>query len=340
MNQRISCKLAQALMVLIFSLLSACGVPAGTISGKIVESDGQPVSNAFIYLVAYKDENAARQESSQSCTEELIKAFTQKQTQADICDWKAISTYSNNQGQYNFSDVTPGWYKLLIAWGVKDQIGQQHSENAFERAGDFLVMYSYSDESGYHAFAQGKTFNLPEKEGLTINLELTFNPELIVELELTATFPVESQVAITTGTTFPDTPTPLPLFVFVTGAVAQPNTTVQLPPGSTWEDVLHAAGGATLNADLSHVDLTAQASGGGQFHVPEKPEAEQVELIHINRADIAQLEALPGIGPTMAQNIIEFQEANGPFASWEDLLNVPGLSERLLERWHGWVVFD
>jgi competence protein ComEA len=140
-----------------------------------------------------------------------------------------------------------------------------------------------------------------------------------------------------------ESPTPLPLLgslsVYVTGAVAQPGTTVQVPPGSTLADVLEAAGGATANAELSGLNLDAPAEGGGQLHVPEKAEG-LVELVHINAADAAQVQALPGVGPALAQAIVGYRAANGPFRTWADLLAVPGVGEAMLGDWRGLVVFD
>jgi competence protein ComEA len=49
------------------------------------------------------------------------------------------------------------------------------------------------------------------------------------------------------------------------------------------------------------------------------------ELININTASAEELDTLPGVGPTIAQKIIEYRELNGPFLSIEDITNVPGI---------------
>jgi competence protein ComEA len=54
-------------------------------------------------------------------------------------------------------------------------------------------------------------------------------------------------------------------------------------------------------------------------------------LININTATTAELETLPRIGPTMAQRIVEYREANGPFAAIEDIQNVPGIGPATFE---------
>ena len=54
--------------------------------------------------------------------------------------------------------------------------------------------------------------------------------------------------------------------------------------------------------------------------------------VNINTATQAELETLPGIGPTLAAEVIAYREASGPFASVEDTQNVPGIGPGCLER--------
>ena len=61
--------------------------------------------------------------------------------------------------------------------------------------------------------------------------------------------------------------------------------------------------------------------------------------IDVNAADAAQLETIPGIGPRLAERIVEFRETNGPFASPDELLDVNGVSERLLDEISPYVSF-
>ena len=54
--------------------------------------------------------------------------------------------------------------------------------------------------------------------------------------------------------------------------------------------------------------------------------------VNLNTAGTAELEALPGIGPSYAKRIVEYREKNGPFKRVEDLLNVQGIGDKTLER--------
>lgn len=148
----------------------------------------------------------------------------------------------------------------------------------------------------------------------------------------------------------PPTATASPLLIYVTGAVAEPEQTVSLPPESRVSDAIEAAGGTTENADLTRVNLAGVLRDGDQVHVPviEAVEAEPVitatasggGIIPINSATIDELQTLPGIGPALAERIIAYREENGPFADVEALDAVSGIGPALLEGLDGLIVFD
>jgi competence protein ComEA len=135
--------------------------------------------------------------------------------------------------------------------------------------------------------------------------------------------------------------------VYVTGEVAHPQTMVSLPSGSRVEDAINAAGGATGNADLSRVNLSQMLNDGDQVHIPplvgddiQTPTPNHLPLVHINSATLEELDTLPGIGPSLAQAIIDYRTDDGPFRSLDDLDNVSGIGPATLEDIRDLVVFD
>ncbi|MCE9626800.1 MAG: helix-hairpin-helix domain-containing protein [Candidatus Eisenbacteria bacterium] len=65
---------------------------------------------------------------------------------------------------------------------------------------------------------------------------------------------------------------------------------------------------------------------------PASPPAGAPVPMDLNRADARALDALPGIGPVLAQRIVEHRQRHGPFRRIDELLAVPGIGPRLLER--------
>ena len=119
--------------------------------------------------------------------------------------------------------------------------------------------------------------------------------------------------------TTPTTTSPAEMEVYVGGAVVSPGW-YPIEEGDGIADVLSMAGGVTGDSDPARVKL----------YVYEEFESEEnlaPQQISVNRAGGWLLEALPGIGPALAQNIIQYREENGPFAMTEELMLVPGIGE-------------
>lgn len=140
------------------------------------------------------------------------------------------------------------------------------------------------------------------------------------------------------------TPTPGPLTVYVSGAVRAPQV-LTLPPGSRVRDAVAAAGGALDDADLALVNLAEPLRDGMQVHVahaarPTPLLATGDPRLRVNHADEIALQTLPGVGPVLARRIVEYREAQGPFAALAELDAVSGIGPALLRRLEGLVRFD
>jgi len=146
---------------------------------------------------------------------------------------------------------------------------------------------------------------------------------------------MEPLMAPTTATSLTDVTDPEIISIHVAGWVLHPGV-VQVPSGSLVADVVAAAGGAIAGARLDLVNLAAPASDGGQIEVPGPGDAASdsgatgTGLVSLNTADVVGLQSLPGVGPVLAERIVAFREANGPFSVLEDLLEVSGIGEAKL----------
>ncbi|MEW6244820.1 MAG: ComEA family DNA-binding protein [Bacillota bacterium] len=132
--------------------------------------------------------------------------------------------------------------------------------------------------------------------------------------------------------TVQETRVSLTIVVHVTGAVISPGV-YELPEGSRVVDAIQASGGFAEGAAEEHLNLAAKLSDGQRIRVPwlsEIKEGEGKALININTATAAQLQSLPGIGPAIAQRIVEYREKSGPFGRIEDLMKVSGIGPKVL----------
>jgi competence protein ComEA len=123
------------------------------------------------------------------------------------------------------------------------------------------------------------------------------------------------------------------IFVDVTGAVNKPGV-YTLTGKSRVIDAIKAAGDSAPGADLSTINLARVLTDGEQIYVDATvvnssgvrvSTAIHTGPININRATARQLDALDGIGPVIAQRIIDYRKINGSFLTVDDLQKVSGI---------------
>jgi len=109
--------------------------------------------------------------------------------------------------------------------------------------------------------------------------------------------------------------------IYVGGAVCNPGF-YPIKAGDTLETVIQAAGGTTGSADFANIQIYVYRAG----------EESQPQKIDLNRAEAWLLEALPGIGETKAQAIINYRQQNGLFKNINELNEVEGIGVATCER--------
>jgi len=150
------------------------------------------------------------------------------------------------------------------------------------------------------------------------------------------------------GSAVPSSPTPSPavLVVYVTGWVVHPGV-YDFSDGDRVIDAIDRAGGVRSGADLAGINLAARLADGMQITVGRRGQpgsagigsgagsagsggagADRNAGVNINSATLDQLDSLPGIGPALAQRIVDYREQHGPFHSIEELMKVSGIGPK------------
>ncbi|MEY2945252.1 MAG: hypothetical protein RL433_934 [Actinomycetota bacterium] len=132
------------------------------------------------------------------------------------------------------------------------------------------------------------------------------------------------------------------ILIHVAGKVKRPDV-YPLLAGSRVSDAIKAAGGAQKGVDLSDINLARVLVDGEQVYVgyvakvsssssSKSKKTRFTGVINVNRATKAEFDSLAGIGPVIANRIINYRSANGPFLALDDLLKVSGIGSKTLER--------
>jgi competence protein ComEA len=132
------------------------------------------------------------------------------------------------------------------------------------------------------------------------------------------------------------------VYVHVAGAVTRPGL-IRLRASARVATALERAGGPTRRADLTLVNLAARVQDGQQIVVPvigamagapgaggPVGGAPPGVKVHLSTATVEQLDEIDGIGPTLAERIVEYRDAHGGFGSVEGLSEVEGIGEKRL----------
>ncbi len=109
--------------------------------------------------------------------------------------------------------------------------------------------------------------------------------------------------------------------ITVTGAVNVPGI-YSLTSGDSFDALLQSAGGTTASADLDRIKL----------YITSTDEAEVPQKVDLNRAEAWLLQALPGIGETRAQAIVNYRQQNGRFSHISEITSVEGIGTATYEK--------
>jgi|YelNatPaOPRAMG01_1025707.scaffolds.fasta_scaffold00849_7 competence protein ComEA len=143
------------------------------------------------------------------------------------------------------------------------------------------------------------------------------------------------------------------IYVHIAGEIKYPGV-YEMENGDRVFQLVEKAGGVTENADISLINLSKKLIDGEKIVIFAKKEPINTDslssslnqsnnssstnssknvsnLININSASQKELEELPGIGPTLAQRIIDYREKNGYFQTIEDIKKVSGIGDKKFE---------
>lgn len=119
--------------------------------------------------------------------------------------------------------------------------------------------------------------------------------------------------------------------VHIKGEVVNPGV-YTLKSTCRMNELIETAGGFTDSADIETVNLAERIVDGEVIYIGRKVDTTNPNLININTADANTLDKLEGVGPSMAQRIIDYRNKYGNFRKTEHLMNVDGIGEKQFEK--------
>ena len=142
------------------------------------------------------------------------------------------------------------------------------------------------------------------------------------------------------------------VYIDIEGAVINPGV-YEMKEGDRVIDVLKMAGGLSAEADRQWVEKNINKArllkDGEKIYIPKVSETlgnlqfsisnlqtkevlgEQGGLVNLNKATVAELDKLPGVGPAISQRIIDYRQENGGFVSVEEIKLVPGIGDKMYQ---------
>jgi competence protein ComEA len=138
------------------------------------------------------------------------------------------------------------------------------------------------------------------------------------------------------------------IMIDIQGSVKRPGV-YQMNKGDRIIHAIEKAGGFLEIAEIRSVNQAQKISDEMVIYVAAKGENftsvysnddEESKKININTASASELESLSGVGPSKAASIIAYREANGPFSSFDQLLEVRGIGQKTIEDWKEKIVFQ
>ena len=147
-----------------------------------------------------------------------------------------------------------------------------------------------------------------------------------------------------------------PIAVEITGAVATPGV-YELAAEARVIDLVEAAGGTTADADLGGVNLARRVRDEDRVVIPSQAPPPAITSatgdqpgssaaagspaqVNINTASVDELDQLPGIGPAIAQRVVDYRSEQGPFRSVDELARVSGISSAMVDELRSEITVD